>query len=37
MKANRFRQWLMLSTGGFTLAVLGGCDFAELFEGLIPF
>ncbi len=36
MKANRFRRLLLLSTGGFTLAVLGGCDFAEIFAGLLP-
>ena len=35
MKANRFRL-LLLSTGGFTLALLTGCPFADLFEGLLP-
>lgn len=36
MKTNRFRRLLLLSVGGFTLALLSGCPFAELFEGIIP-
>jgi hypothetical protein len=36
MTSKRFWRLALLSTGGFTMAVLGGCDFGDIFE-MLPF